>query len=81
MHLSLDLNLIPSLHAPPEIPCNSPFRYASGGFSLPLEKYVKRVHNDTLAYASVLGDDDKSFIPAHLEPPPTDVLLLHQKLK
>jgi hypothetical protein len=28
---------------------------------------------DTLQYARLLGDDDKSFIPAHLEPPPEEL--------
>lgn len=81
---------------------HSPFRYASGGFSLPLEKFAKQIHNvrtciqhmertssyphsyhsiplhtrrqDTLQIARLLGGDDMTFIPAHLEPPPHDAL-------
>lgn len=53
---------------------DSPFRYAAGGFSLPLEKFCKQIHNDTLQYARLLGEDDRSFIPKHLEPPPQGIL-------
>ena len=84
----------------------NPFRYASGGFSLPLEKFCKQIHNvsqslhtisrptsplthhslptplahatpqqDTLEIARLLGGDEKTLIPAHLEPPPVDALV------
>ncbi len=45
----------------------NPFRYAHGGFSLPLETYCHRAHSDCLNYAKALGNDHKSFIPSYLE--------------
>lgn len=37
--------------------------------------YTHHSTQDTLQIARLLGDDDKTFIPTHLEPPPVDALV------
>lgn len=45
----------------------SPYKYARGGFSLPLENYCRRLHDLTLEFAQALGGDKQSFIPSYLD--------------
>lgn len=46
---------------------HSPYKYARGGFSLPLENYCRRLHDLTLEYAQALGGDDTSYVPSYLD--------------